>query len=149
MHKSIQVMSHSFWKSVLNMAYGAVHEHEILMKSLYEGSLGNKRRRWLHCFSLHCSFYGTTLPSLSLEQSGSSWENWSTKVTGQCLPTLSAVSALCHCTGKILCLQSQRMYSVQYLCYSCKELLLIDVLRLPGVLITSFMRCLISFSFFF
>lgn len=25
-----------------------------------------------------------------------------TKVTGQCLPTLSAVGALCHCTGKIL-----------------------------------------------
>lgn len=71
MHKSIQVMSHSFWKSILIMACQAVHEHEILMKSLYEGSLGNKRRRWLYCFSLHCSFYGTTLASLSLEQSGS------------------------------------------------------------------------------
>lgn len=35
---------------------------------------------------------------------------------------------------KILCLQSQRMCSVQYLCYSYKELLSIDVLGLPGLL---------------
>lgn len=74
-HMSVQVMTCNFWKCILILAYWAVHEHEILIKSLYEGSLGNKRRRWLYCFSLHCNFYGTTLASLSVGQSGSFWEN--------------------------------------------------------------------------
>lgn len=38
---------------------------------------------------------------------------------------------------------------MQYLCYSCKELLLVDVFRIPGLLLTSFMRCLISLFFCF
>jgi len=41
------------------------------------------------------------------------------------------------------------MYSVQYLCYSCKELLVIDVLRLPGLLITSCEMPRITLLFFF
>lgn len=41
---------------------------------------------------------------------------------------------------------SSELEDVQYFCYSCKELLLIDVLRLPGLLITPFMRHLISLS---
>lgn len=68
----------SNWHTTLGnlfMAYWALHEHGILMKSLYEGSSDNERTRWWYCLSLHCSFYGTTLASLSVGQSGTFWEN--------------------------------------------------------------------------
>lgn len=45
MHMNVHVMTQNFWKSILIMAYWAVHEHEILIKSLYEGGLSNKNLR--------------------------------------------------------------------------------------------------------